>query len=159
MIAERAGISRRTFFNHYQNKQDAIVGPKVDRFGQAYDWFVTSDGGLLSDLQILVRQVVAEASPDPSVIRNIGKVLGDSPDLQPVFSATIANLTRELEPLLSRRLGTEREPVAHLIAHLVSQAIAHSFRDWTVDNETALEQVVEKANSNIRFVVQTLGPG
>ncbi|EPX83573.1 hypothetical protein Salmuc_02181 [Salipiger mucosus DSM 16094] len=158
MIAEHAGISRRTFFNHYKNKQDAIVGPKTERFGHAYDWLEISEKPLLQDLQCLVRQVATDAAPDRSVIRNIGKILGESPDLQPVFSAIITNFTRELTPLLSRRLGRGQEPAAHLISHLVSQAIALSFKDWTAGNDIALDQIVDQANRSIASVVQALDP-
>jgi AcrR family transcriptional regulator len=158
MIAEHAGISRRTFFNHYKNKQDAIVGPKIDRLGNAYDWFATSEKPLLHDLQCLVRQVITDASPDPLVIRTIGTVLGDTPDLQPEFSAMITNFTHELAPLLSQRFGNGQEPAAHLISHLVSHAIVLSFQEWTAGNEITLDQIVDEANSNIRCAVRALAP-
>lgn len=153
MIAGRAGISRRTFFNHYKNKLDALAGPRVDRLDDAYDWFERSERPLLQDLQYLVRQVVTDASPDPAVIRNIGKVREDSPDLQPVFSTMIANFTRELIPLLERRLGSDQQAAAHLVSHLVSQAIMLAFQGWKAGNDIGLDQIVDDANRSVRSLV------
>lgn len=156
MIAEHAGISRRTFFNHYKNKQDAIAGPNKVRLDHTYDWFEGSEKPLLEDLQRLVAQVVTDASPDRSVIRDIGKVLDRSPDLQPVFSAMITTFTGELRPLLSRRLGAAQEPVAQLLSYLVSQAIAQAFREWTAGDEITLDQVVDRAQRSLVAVSQVL---
>ncbi|AZB66397.1 TetR family transcriptional regulator (plasmid) [Cereibacter sphaeroides WS8N] len=157
MIAEHAGISRRTFFNHYKSKQDAIAGPATAWFDHAYDWFETSQRPLLQDLQNLIIQVVGDASPDPLIIRDIGKVLREEPELQPVFSAAITNFTGELSPLLSRRLGAGQEATAQLISNLVSQAIVLSFGEWAAGNKISLDQIVERANESLLAVTQTLG--
>jgi hypothetical protein len=93
------------------------------------------------------------------VKRNIGRIVRASPDLQPLFSSLISDVARELAPLLSRRLGPGQETIAQLVAHLVSQAIALSFRSWTVGNSIAIDQVIDEANGNIRSVVQALDPG
>lgn len=159
MIAAHAGISRRTFFNHYKNKQEAMAGPEIDRIGASYGWLEGSERPLLEDLERLIQQVVADASPDPSVIRNIGRIVDDSPDLQPVFTAMITTFTRDLTPLLSRRLGRGQEPVAQIISHLVSQSIALSFRNWTAGKEVPLDRIVEEASGTIRRVVLALDPG
>ncbi|WP_375261364.1 TetR/AcrR family transcriptional regulator [Palleronia sp.] len=156
MIADHAGISRRTFFNHYRNKQEALAGPHIDRFGPELDWFVTSDGSLLPDLDKLVRQILTDASPERAAVQNIGKVLKASPDLQPVFSALIDNLVRELQSLLDRRLGPGEAVVASLVARLVAHAIALAFRSWTMGDDLPVEQTADAASENIRRAVEAL---
>ena len=158
MIAEHAGISRRTFFNHYENKHEALAGPKLDEFGSHLDWFVESDGPLLPDLQRLVRQILTDASPERSAVRNIGKILKDSPHLRPVFSALIDNLARELQSLLTRRWGADAHVVASLIARLVAHAIALSFQSWTMGDDLAVEQIADDASNNIRLAQEALRP-
>ena len=159
MIAERAEVSRRTFFNHYGNKQEAIVGPQPERFGPHLDWFVTSDGRLLTDLRTLVSQVLNDASPERDVVRSIGAIIKASPDLRPVFAAMIDTIAGEIELLLARRLGRGDQRAAQLIGRMVAHSIVLSFESWAEGGDAALEDIATVASDAIDRVADALTGG
>ncbi|RYH03188.1 TetR family transcriptional regulator [Salipiger sp. IMCC34102] len=155
-IAERAGISRRTFFNYFKNKEEALAGPRTRQLGTAFDWFATSQGPLLPDLQRLIRQIVLDARPEHVPIRNIGRIVKAAPELQPLFSDLIDGFASELTPLLARRLDARRKLVAPLLARAVGHAIALSFQGWTMGDESSIEHIAETAGERIRLLHEAL---
>ncbi|MDT0684321.1 TetR/AcrR family transcriptional regulator [Roseicyclus sp. F158] len=157
MIAEEAGISRRTFFNHYRNKQEALAGPQIHDFSQNHDWFVNSAGPLLPDLKRLIRETLSNASPERSTVHNIGLVLQDTPELQPVFSALIDNVACEYQSLLVRRLGEEQGVMCQLLARVVAHSIALSFREWAQGSDSTLNAIADMACEKLSAVAAAFG--
>ncbi|WP_232830712.1 TetR/AcrR family transcriptional regulator [Tropicimonas sp. IMCC34011] len=157
MIAEEAGISRRTFFNHYRNKQEALAGPQIHDFSQHHNWFATSVAPLLPDLKRLIRETLIVASPERSTVHTIGLVLQDTPELQPVFSALMDNVACQYESLLVRRLGEEQGAMCQLVARLVAHSIALSFREWAQGSDGTLDAVADMACEKLSAVAAALG--
>lgn len=154
MIAAQAGISRRTFFNHYRNKEEAMAGPVGAAFSRSADWFVHSRDALLPDLQKLLEQTVADALPNRSVIRNILQIQQDAPELRPVFGTLLNGLTADLQSLLNRRLQVDGgSKAARLVARLVTEALALEFQIWARDDTLSVSDIPARVIEDIERTV------
>ncbi|MGP9804955.1 TetR family transcriptional regulator [Paracoccus sp. NSM] len=134
-IAAEAGISTRTFFNYYLNKQAAILGPQIRLDADAAAWFVTSRAPLLDDVVTLMAGMIDEAEVQRDLLCQVKRLIEVEPALQPLFKASLDAATQTLLMLLVRRLGTEHQPQAELIAALAAQALSLAVRVWAA-NET-----------------------
>lgn len=107
-IAEKAGISRRTFFNYFPTKEDAVLGlgpPEVPAMALAD--FQASDRDILSGLVHLMLAVslsITRVAPDSSQRRQMIEQL-------PELRLRIQHHTRAaeslVEPFLIEKLGIE----------------------------------------------------
>lgn len=128
-IAERADITPRTFFNHFADKDDAVLGLARDRDISALpiptDVAIADDG--LTPFAVgvaILREQIAAMDPDAIVLDTRRRaVLASNPQL----------LTRELEKIvaLEERLSDAIEQIVRGrggdVAHAHEHAIAATF--------------------------------
>lgn len=132
-IAAEAGISPRTFFNYYPNKQAAVLGmpPEVNQCDAS--WIVGSQGSLLDDLVALYGDMLRFKQMDRQVVRMIEQVWDSTPELMAVFRNSLDNIAQIVGGLLQERLGPGRETEAMLVAELATHALSHAVRLWAAD--------------------------
>ena len=101
-VCEEVGVSRRTFFNYFHSKDDAIVGRSVDALDEtAVDAFLAARPGGLSGISPRLLDDLADLT-----IASL-ELIGLTPEMAASFIAAV-----EREPqLLSKmiRSGTERD--------------------------------------------------
>lgn len=132
-IAAAAGISPRTFFNYFPNKEAALVGPPLQFEPASLSRFVTARAPLIDDFAELIRaQIEANACRKES-IRLIDAIIDANPSLAHAFDHALHDLTSSIEAALHQRLGTGVEPSAPLLAQVFSCAAAQTFRLWGHD--------------------------
>lgn len=122
MICGAAGVSQRTFFNHFPTKDAAILGreePSVDE--RAARTFIVSDGPLLPEAVGLVRPT---GPVDPELFVQRVRVISQAPVL----------LAREME----RLTGIEGE-----IREIVALRLHREARDAGVETDAA--EISERA--------------
>lgn len=138
MICEAAGISQRTFFNHFPTKIDAIIGtagPEVDE--DAVRRFLASDNpDLLGDLLLLVAQLAPGDPTDPELAAARWKAITTNPALLTLEMDRMLAVQREMVDILVLRLSRVAAPhedpaqlraqadlLSHLLAAIVRFAI------------------------------------
>ncbi|MFD1483066.1 TetR/AcrR family transcriptional regulator [Paracoccus nototheniae] len=141
LIAAEAGISPRTFFNYYHNKQAAILGEAPDMDCDCADWIVTSQQPLSRDLARLMASLLEQKHMDREVVRMLGQIWNTTPELMALFRASMDNIARALGGLLERRLGAGHEAEAMLMAELATHALSHAVRAWAEDETMSLTEI------------------
>jgi AcrR family transcriptional regulator len=140
-ISAEAGISTRTFFNYYPNKQAAVLGPAVTLSDVAPDWFAASGAPLTADIARLLVDALLIDPPDRMVLRTILRVIESHPALPNLFRKRLDDMALVLLRLLLARLGAGSETEARLVAEVSVQTLAHAVTAWAVDDAMPLTEI------------------
>jgi len=131
MIAERAGISPRSFFNYFSFKEEALLPPPVSLPQGAVDAFVTGQGSLLADLSALLEAHVNLARPQRARFRAISDMSCSNAKLMLIKGQTFSRYEEQICDLVARRLQVSTDaPLPKLIAAVVSAAIRCGLARW-----------------------------
>ncbi|PAU90393.1 TetR family transcriptional regulator [Kocuria sp. WN036] len=172
-LCAEVGISRRSFFNYFASKDDAVLGtPARDPLEAFGEQFVAGgsapDGApLLSALQELVVQSFAllEGPHDRTLLLD---VLRREPVLLQRLTETMERRLAELTELIARRQGCrERDPfpgvaaavVSHLAGHTVHELLETRPAGADPDESPPLEEFAELLARNVRLAGDLLSPG
>ncbi len=152
MIAAEAGISQRTFFNYYLNKNAAIIGtaPSFDEATVA--WFRNSSGPLLNDLLQALRYLLCNSDLNRETSQLIDRLLDRAPELLPIFYGSLKRLGDQIADLAVTRLGEDSRPDAELLAQAISHALADTFRIWANDDAMSPDSIVDVAAAKLQVL-------
>ncbi|RKQ36871.1 TetR/AcrR family transcriptional regulator [Kocuria tytonis] len=134
-VAERAGISRRTFFNYYASKEDALLGitpPRVSESAHAR-YMDRTTGDEFARTVRLFMDVLRDATGPPE------------------FTARRRELV-EHHPELKRRIGMQVTTVENLVVSTVTE---QSARGASPRSEETSHAFVLLAGSVIKFAFRT----
>lgn len=110
MIAAKAGISSRTFFNHFATKEDAALGLRQLHVpDDAHNAFLASDADLLERAVMLTMSVLRTMTPDDGLDRRRATLVRTVPELRTrikYFSVTAGEL---IEPILVEELEQNQQ--------------------------------------------------
>ncbi len=112
MIAERAGVSTRTFFNYWPSKESAMLGLSPDRDHRAIE-LLRERPAAESPREALraVMVEIARSLPDEPALRKAKRAAMDrEPVLQQLSGRVMASLQTELIDVLAERIDA---PDAH----------------------------------------------
>ena len=128
MIAERAGVSTRTFFNHWATKESAILGVVGDEGKRA----ITSLRDKLEvmpvreALRAMMREAIANVPVDQGLRELKKKVMEQEPSLHLVNSGNLQTMQTELVEVLTEALDGEGARDRAVIFVQVSFALTRS---------------------------------
>ncbi len=151
-IAAEAGISQRTFFNYYLNKDAAIVGTAPCFNNETVAWFRQSSGPLLGDLLQALRQLLCGAGLDRGMSQLIDRLLDSAPELLPIFYGSLTRLRDQIADLAVTRLGEDARPDAELLAEAIVHAVADTFRIWANDDAMSESSIVDVAAAKLQVL-------
>lgn len=144
-LCEAAGVSRRTFFNYFATKEDAVLGVKsADPFKPFAQGFLdsaqtpgTNSSGsttaLALDRALLELFVKAYATMDvpPTDMGSFMQIMHSEPALMKRMIHSAVQRQRALAELIAQRQGLEPEDqFAHLASTLFSQLAMTSFQEF-----------------------------
>lgn len=158
-IATEAGISPRTFFNYYNNKQAAIVGEPPVLSADENLWIVTSQNPLIDDLVVVLTRMLQKDHPDRDLIRMIRTLSESSPELSVVFRDSMDQIGRVLSGLLVERLGPDRRMAAQLLGDLALQALCEAVMAWGEDEAMTADQIPHIVRQQLELVRELLVVG
>ncbi|UVY83657.1 TetR/AcrR family transcriptional regulator [Brachybacterium sp. NBEC-018] len=148
MIAQRAGVSTRTFFNHWSTKEAAILGVIGDEGPRAVASLREKIGvmGARQALHAVMRDGIANVPVDPELRELKKKVMAKEPSLQSISSGNLQHMQAELVDVLAEALDGEyaRDHAVILVQvafALMRSAFAISMRRG-IDLVRAFDQVV-----------------
>lgn len=109
-ICERAGVSRRTFFNYFANKEEALLG-RSDTVFDDEDQPVIAEfeaggptGDMLADLEGLLAAVVRSRLRRREEMHQYHRVLQQEPQLMQLQMSRMGNNERLFREMIQRRL-------------------------------------------------------
>lgn len=123
MICQKAGVSQRTFFNHFPTKDDALLGreaPSVDE--TAARRFLISTGPLLLDAVSLI------TLPDGDTATRMNQrmdVITGSPSLLSAQMQRIAAIESELHEIIRLRLAHQDPNLPESDVHRQATMVTH----------------------------------
>ncbi|WP_330256785.1 TetR/AcrR family transcriptional regulator [Nocardia sp. NBC_00565] len=147
-IARAVGVSPRTFFNYYETKMDAVVGP-VGEIGTPElraEFIAGGPSGVLMDDLTWLFGLAFE--PENEVRENISlvtEIIKTEPRVLAAFVASGARLESAVAELLSARLSTDVSPefaglAAGFMTTITSRAAMSSAKDPTVSLAAAVRE-------------------
>lgn len=142
MICALAGVSQRTFFNHFKTKDAALLGvdpPTVDE--RAAREFIVSTGPLLAGAAQLIRVDPGGLDADPQQLARRIRAIGSNPLLITRQLERIEAVEAEVREIVVLRLknqypeddAAERERQAGLIVSLVAGLMRFIGRSWATE--------------------------
>jgi len=165
-VCEQVGVSRRTFFNYFHSKEEAIVGHADDMLDQAArDAFVeagavarTAGGAqgrvtptLFDDLAALAVTHVELVAHDPEQVRSLAAAIEKEPQLLGVFMRSGADNERMLADLVTRREHLpEGDATAGIIAAVFMTVVRHTSHQFFTEGN--VQPFAELLHTNLAAV-------
>ena len=135
MICAEAGVSQRTFFNHFPTKDAAVIGingPRLDE-GRVRAFIASNEPSILADAMTLIALATIPGAPDAEFVRQRMRAITSSAALMQRqlerFTAIEAELAEIIEFRLAR-VSSADEPAAEITeqARLTAQLLAGVMR-------------------------------
>ncbi len=168
-ISERADVSRRTFFNYFDSKDDAILGvspPDVSpetltRHLARYD-----GSDLVESIIGLIIAVLGPSIDEPALHESRLEVIRQHPQLLERMLARMARVTEQLTAAASTLIARNGEvsgdrPVSDGVAETLLMTCAGAVRaatkQWsTTSTDLSLEELEQRAVSLVREAIEKL---
>lgn len=136
MISDRAGVSVRTFFNYFPNKETAVVQP-FPPFDAALSEVVRTGPGaerLIADLAALVINHVESHSEGSVGLETLFPLVCEIPELLRRHTCELAQLETQLAELVAQRLALpDQDRRAEIIAAAVMTSVSTAVQRWSRD--------------------------
>lgn len=110
-LAEAADVSRRTLFNYFPSKVDAVLGPELDIAADAVSAFRAGgpSGDLIEDLQALVLTILEVETQDVDIdvemIHRFDRIVQANPALLVLLKERMGRLVEQLVQVAVERPG------------------------------------------------------
>ncbi|WP_337062770.1 TetR/AcrR family transcriptional regulator [Kineococcus sp. G2] len=134
-VAARSGVSRRTFFNYFPSKDEALL-----HFAPAWDAdliaaFRTGTGPALDALEEMLVAQTGRSAQHREDARRLFGVVGDNPLLLPVVLGRIAAVEEELAAAVREREPGADDVRARVLAASAATVSRISAQCWMDDPE------------------------
>lgn len=156
MIARRAGVSPRTFFNHWSTKESAILGIVGDEGPRA----VASLREKLETLPVraallaVIREGISRIPVDPELRELKKRVMAQEPSLHSISTGNLQAMQTDLVDVLDEALDGEYSRELAIIVVQVSFALTRSAFTISmrrgIDPVLAFDQVIELYHERAR---------
>jgi AcrR family transcriptional regulator len=156
-LAEACGVSRRTLFNYFPSKVDAVLGPELDIAAEAVESFREGGptGDLIDDLQALVLRILEAETQDVEIgvemIQRFDRIVHANPQLLVLLKERMRRLVEDLVEVAVQRPGGDlpARDVQIAIAVLggVTETAVTAFTD---DPEQDLAELIVSGIATVR---------
>ena len=134
MIAERADIGYRTFFNHFSSKEEALIGPDpvvIARVVDAFERRPSTESPLEALLAAFVDGLGDFEAKRADVCLRLS-VMDNNPELRRGWHAQYDEIERQLAQAVARRTGTNADTdlYPNLLAATATSALRICMLRW-----------------------------
>jgi AcrR family transcriptional regulator len=154
MICARAGVSQRTFFNHFKTKDTALIGPGAPQVDErAARTFIVSTGPLLQEATALIRIDAGAMAADATLLARRIRAVGTNPVLMARQMERLAAIEHDLREIIELRLRTQYpdEPTdrlseqAEIITHILAGVMRYIGQSWAREVEQGGAPTIDPA--------------
>lgn len=163
-VCELAGVSRRTFFNYFASKEEAIVGPPDGSHHEAFDAFRAARPAgatglslsLVDDLVTLAVELIGEFD-DVDEFDDPRLVIAREPQLLSAFIGAGETADREFAELVAEREGLPADEPAVTLTVALFTALVRSTADrfFTPGNDRTLAELLDEAVASARHLFRS----
>lgn len=149
-IAQRAGVSTRTFFNHWTTKESAIIGVLLEGGDQVAARLRerVQESGPKDGLRSVLRDALASAPIDPELRELKKQVMTSEPKLHSLSSGNLLSVQTEMIEVLTEALegehARERATLSVQIGFAVTRSAFSVSMARGIDLGTAFDEVLDR---------------
>ena len=157
-IAERAGLTKRSFFNHFADKREVMFA-SADALQAGVLAALAEDGGGLGPLDAAVRAFTQAAAPVedyPELARARRALIDSSPELRERDLLKMAQMAAAVADALARRGVPRRD--ATFIAQAATSVFATAVDDWAREPGRGLAPSIQDALDDLRTALGAGNP-
>ena len=142
-IALASGVSTRTFFNYYLNKEAAAIGHPPEFSESGKDALRKGTAPLAEDLKRLLDNHIETLAKDEAILRMVGKILRSNEKSRGILDGILTAQREDLTEVLCSRVNNRRTAAA--LANSATSAIGSAIFLWEHEEDinlgTALDTV------------------
>lgn len=145
-LAESADVSRRTLFNYFASKTDAVLGPEPEVAEVDVETFRTGGphGTLIDDLAELARSALSTKQLDRATIERVRGLLASEPRLLAAAHHRFESITEQFTGLVLEREGAGFDPGrARLLLRLVLSLFDVALDAFLADGDRTLVEAFD----------------
>jgi AcrR family transcriptional regulator len=152
-IAGRAGMTKRSFFNHFADKPEVMFASADALQARVLAALTEADGdrGPLDTAVHAFTQAAAAVEDYPELARARRAIIGSSPDLQERDLAKMAALTTAVAGALAGRGVPRRDAV--FVAQAATTVFTTAVDEWASDPGRGLAASIQAALRDLRAAV------
>lgn len=141
-IAAAAGVSTRTFFNYFPNKEAAAIGHPPE-FDQAdLDALRSGTAPLAQDLKRLLDSHMKTLAENAAILRMVGKILRCNERARGILDGALAAQRAALTEVLGARVTNPQTAAA--LALNVTNAVGGAIFLWENETDITLEAALDR---------------
>ena len=133
-IAVASGISTRTFFNYYPNKETAAAGLPPKFTQEQKDALRVGEAPIAAEIKQILDQHMEALAAQEDILRLLGRILKSNAKARGILESHLADERQEITTALIDRVGNRH--IAAALAISVSSAIGGAIMLW--EREEAL---------------------
>lgn len=140
-LAEAAGVSRRTLFNYYPGKLDAVLGEDKQPSPELFAAFTAGGptGQLVPDLRVLVAGFLESKETDAEAVARFRRLLVSDPRLFHAAHGRFEKAAAHITELISTRSPAGADPRrARILARLLLTVFDQALADFVEDPDPGL---------------------
>lgn len=140
-IAVASGVSTRTFFNYYPNKETAAVGLPPKFTQEQKDALRNGRAPLAVEIKQILDQHIETLAAQEDILRLLGNVLKSNAKARGILETHLSEERQEITEALCERVETRQ--IAAALAVNVSSAIGGAIMLWERDEALSLQAALD----------------
>lgn len=156
MISAEAGISPRTFFNYFPNKDAALVGPADEMSHETIEAFRQGKGSLTEDFLAILRQHFDDQPPERAFLSGIMLLRARHPQVEQAYAQSTATILSQTASALEHRLGPGSGALAELLAATFITSVVTAMTHWAARDEATVDELLAEVKALLSGLARQL---
>ena len=156
-ISLHLGISQRTFFNYYPNKEAALMGPEMQIPTEMVDRFLASEGEYIDCLREFMQEHTLMLEPHRPELVVAQEVVKNHPRVSQIRLARMVKMRDELSSILSKKCPNSSVFSMNILSDILLSSCWSGVELW-LQTDISLKDAFHKSWSSLEAVSKFLAP-